>query len=125
MLKEAEGGKPDCILIGTGSELQLCLNAAGTLAVEGIKARVVSLPCWELFAEQDEDYLESVLPAAITTRVACEAAGGFGWERWLGTKGRFIGMHSFGASGPAEKLYEHFGITTAAIAAAARQLLGR
>ena len=124
VLKEAEGGKPDCILIGTGSELQLCLDAAGTLAAEGFKARVVSLPCWELFAEQDEDYRESVLPAAIIVRVACEAACGFGWERWLGTKGRFIGMHSFGASGPADKLYEHFGITAAAIAAAAKQLLG-
>ncbi|MFM1904739.1 MAG: Transketolase [Planctomycetota bacterium] len=125
VLKEADGGKPDCILIGTGSELQLCLDAAATLAADGIKARVVSLPCWELFAEQDEAYRESVLPAAITARVACEAAGGFGWERWLGPQGVFIGMNSFGASGPAGQLYEHFGITAAAVAAAARKTLGR
>jgi transketolase len=125
VLKEAEGGKPDCILIGTGSELQLCLDAAATLAADGIKARVVSLPCWELFAEQDEAYRESVLPAAITARVACEAACGFGWERWLGPQGVFVGMNSFGASGPAGQLYEHFGITASAVAAAARKTLGR
>ena len=125
VLKEAKGGQPDCILIGTGSELQLCLNASDSLAAEGIRARVVSLPCWELFAEQDEAYRESVLPAAITARVACEAACGFGWERWLGREGQFIGMNSFGASGPAGQLYEHFGITAAAVAAAARKALNR
>jgi transketolase len=125
VLAEPAGGSPDCILIGTGSELQLCLDAATTLATEGIRARVVSLPCWELFAEQDEAYRESVLPAAITARVACEAACGFGWERWLGPTGVFVGMSSFGASGPAGKLYEHFGITSAAVAAAARATLGR
>ena len=125
ILKEADGDGPDCILIGTGSELQLCLDAADSLASDGIRARVVSLPCWELFAEQNEAYRESVLPAKITARVACEAACGFGWERWLGTTGQFVGMNSFGASGPAAKLYEHFGITSAAIAAAARTTLGR
>ena len=125
ILKEADGYGTDCILIGTGSELQLCLDAADSLASDGIRARVVSLPCWELFAEQNEAYRESVLPAKITARVACEAACGFGWERWLGTTGQFVGMNSFGASGPAAKLYEHFGITSAAIAAAARTTLGR
>jgi transketolase len=125
ILKEAAGGTPDCILIGTGSELQLCLDAAATLAADGIQARVVSLPCWELFAEQDESYREIVFPTAITARVACEAACGFGWERWLGQKGRFVGMNSFGASGPADKLYQHFGITAAAVVAAARKTLGR
>jgi transketolase len=125
VLKEAVGGQPDCILIGTGSELQLCLDASVSLAGDGIRARVVSLPCWELFAEQDEEYRESVLPAAITARVACEAACGFGWERWLGPKGQFVGMHSFGASGPAGQLYQHFGITAEAVAAAACKTLGR
>ncbi len=125
VLKDANGGKPDCILIGTGSELQLCLDAAAALAADGIKARVVSLPCWELFSEQDAAYRESVLPAAVTARVACEAACGFGWERWLGPQGIFVGMRSFGASGPAGKLYEHFGITADAVAAAARKSLGR
>jgi transketolase len=123
VLQEAEGGKPDCILIGTGSEVQACLEAAATLTAEGIKARVVSLPCWDLFAEQDSAYRESVLPALITARVACEAACGFGWERWLGSQGIFVGMNSFGASAPANKLYEHFGITATGVAAAARQTL--
>ena len=125
ILKEAAGGKPDCILIGTGSELPLCLEAATTLAAEGIKARVVSLPSWDLFAEQDSAYRASVLPASVTARVACEAACGFGWEKWLGDKGIFVGMHSFGASGPAGKLYEHFGITAAAVAAAAKRAIAR
>ena len=123
VLQEAAGGKPDCILIGTGSEVQTCLEAAATLTAEGIKARVVSLPCWDLFAEQDSAYRESVLPALITARVACEAACGFGWERWLGSQGIFVGMNSFGASAPASKLYEHFGITATVVAAAARQTL--
>jgi transketolase len=120
---EAEGGKPDCILIGTGSEVPICLEAAAALATEGIKARVVSLPSWDLFAAQDAAYRERVLPAAVTARVACEAACGFGWERWLGDRGIFVGMNSFGASAPAGQLYEHFGITAAAVAAAARQLV--
>jgi len=103
----------------------ICLDAAVALAADGIKARVVSLPSWDLFAEQDEAYRESVLPAAVTARVACEAACGFGWERWLGPRGVFVGMKSFGASGPFGKLYEHFGITATAVAAAARKLTGR
>ena len=125
VLKEAPGGHPDCILIGTGSEVELCLAAADTLTAEGIKARVVSLPCWDLFAEQDASYRESVLPASVTARVACEAACGFGWERWLGDRGRFIGMEGFGASGPAKQLYAHFGITAEALATAARELIGQ
>ncbi len=125
VLKEAAGGQPDCILIGTGSEVELCLKAAETLAAVGIQARVVSLPCWDLFAEQDASYRESVLPAAVTARVACEAASGFGWERWIGDRGRFIGMEGFGASGPAKQLYAHFGITADAVVAAAQELLGR
>ncbi|RLT16265.1 MAG: transketolase [Planctomycetota bacterium] len=123
VLVDAPGGKPDCILIGTGSEVQLCLDAKAALAATGIHARVVSMPCWDLFEEQDAAYRESVLPASITARVACEAAGGFGWERWIGSRGRFIGMKSFGASAPAPLLYKHFGITADAIAAAATQIL--
>ncbi|MFM8379274.1 MAG: transketolase-like TK C-terminal-containing protein, partial [Planctomycetia bacterium] len=80
---------------------------------------------WDLFAEQDSAYRESVLPAAVTARVACEAASGFGWERWLGDRGIFVGMNSFGASAPAGTLYEHFGITTAAVADAAKRAMGR
>ena len=78
------------------------------------------MPCWDLFEEQDAAYREQVLPAAITARVACEAACGFGWERWLGSRGRFVGMRSFGASGPAPALYKHFGITAEAVAQAAK-----
>ena len=123
VLKEAANGKPDCILIGTGSEVQLCLDAAAKLAGDGVHARVVSMPSWDLFEEQDAAYRESVLPAAVTARVACEAACGFGWERWLGSRGLFVGMKGFGASGPAPKLYEHFGITTDGIVAAAKRSL--
>jgi transketolase len=123
ILKDAPNGKPACILIGTGSELQLCIDAAAKLAAAGVHARVVSMPSWDLFAEQDAAYRESVLPAAITARVACEAACGFGWEKWIGLRGKFIGMNSFGASGPAPALYKHFGITVDAIAEAAQSLL--
>jgi transketolase len=123
VLLDAEGGSPECILIGTGSEVQVCLDAAALLAGEGVRARVVSMPSWDLFAEQDDAYRESVLPSQITARVACEAASDFGWERWLGTRGRFIGMRGFGGSAPAADLYRHFGITPAAVAAAARAAL--
>ena len=123
VLREAAGGRPDCILIGTGSEVQVCLDAAAKLAAAGVQARVVSMPCWDLFEEQDAAYRESVLPAAVTARVACEAACGFGWERWLGSRGRFVGMRGFGASGPAAALYAHFGITADGVAAAARESL--
>lgn len=102
---------PDVILMGTGSEIQYCLEAAETLAQDGIQARVVSMPCWELFDEQTAEYRESVLPAAVTKRVAVEAGIKMGWERYLGTTGQFVGMDSFGASAPAEVLYEKFGIT--------------
>jgi transketolase len=123
VLKDAPDAKPACILIGTGSEVQLCLDAAAKLAEQGVHARVVSMPCWDLFASQDAAYRESVLPAAITARVACEAAGGFGWEKWIGPRGTFVGMTSFGASGPAPALYKHFGITADAVAAAAKALV--
>ncbi|MFM8497112.1 MAG: transketolase-like TK C-terminal-containing protein, partial [Planctomycetia bacterium] len=96
---------------------------AALLRQRGRRPRVVSMPCWDLFAEQDAAYQESVLPAAITARVACEAACGFGWERWIGQRGKFIGMNSFGASGPAPALYKHFGITADAVAAAAKSLV--
>jgi transketolase len=123
VLHDAAGGSPQCILIGTGSEVQLCLEAAEKLAAEGVRARVVSMPSWDLFAEQPQAYRESVLPEAVTARVACEAACGFGWERWIGPRGRFVGMAGFGASGPAPALYKHFGITADAIAAAAKESL--
>ncbi|HZP99061.1 MAG TPA: transketolase [Reyranella sp.] len=109
-------------LIASGSEVQLALGARDLLAKDGIQAAVVSMPSWELFAKQDGAYREQVLGRDGTVRVACEAASGFGWERWLGSKGAFVGMKDFGASGKASDLYKHFGITAEAIAEQARQL---
>jgi transketolase len=109
-------------LIASGSEVQLALGARDLLAKDGITAAVVSMPSWELFAAQDETYHRQVLGDDGTVRVACEAASGFGWERWLGARGAFVGMKSFGASGKAPDLYKHFGITAEAIAEAARRL---
>jgi transketolase len=109
-------------LIATGSELQLALGARDLLAKEGLQAAVVSMPSWELFAKQSDSYRNEVMGGDGTVRVACEAASGFGWERWLGTKGAFVGMTGFGASGKAADLYKHFGITAEAIAAAAKRL---
>jgi transketolase len=112
-------GDPDVILIGTGTELSLALQAAEQLAPD-VKARVVSMPCMDTFDHQDEGYRESVLPPGIKARVAVEAASPFSWYRWVGDCGLVIGMHEFGASGPAPEVYEHFGITAAKVAEAAR-----
>ncbi len=112
-------GTPDAILMGTGSEVQICIDAAEKLTAAGKKVRVVSVPCWELFDDQSAEYRESVLPAAVTNRVACEAGIKMGWEKYIGAEGTFIGMESFGASGPFEELYEKFGITPEAVAKAA------
>ena len=109
-------------LIASGSEVQLALAARDQLAKDGIAAAVVSMPSWELFAQQDDAYRAGVLGPDGTVRVACEAATGFGWERWLGSKGAFVGMKGFGASAKASDLYKHFGITAEAIAAEARRL---
>jgi transketolase len=120
VLADAPGGKPDVILMGTGSELSLCVDAYERLKTEGINARVVSMPSWEIFAEQDAAYKESVLPAAITARVSVEMAATFGWERYVGLKGRMIGMHRFGASAPLKDLLKKFGFTVDAVVAEAR-----
>ena len=108
MLAEAEGAR-QATLIATGSEVAIAMDARAALAAEGIATAVVSLPCWELFAGQDEAYRAQVLGGA--PRIGIEAACGFGWERWLGPDGVFIGMTGFGASAPFEELYRHFGIT--------------
>jgi transketolase len=114
---------PDVILIGTGSEVGIALKAYEALAAEGIRGRVVSMPSWELFERQLAAYKESVLPPAVTARVAVEAGVRNGWERYLGDRGIFIGMSSFGASAPYEVLYKEFGITVEAVIAAARKVL--
>jgi transketolase len=111
VLADAEGGKPQVILIGTGSELSLCVEAYEKLKAEGIKARVVSMPSSEIFDEQDAAYKQSVLPSDVTARVSVEMAATFGWERYTGSKGRNIGMHRFGASAPLKDLLKYFGFT--------------
>ena len=116
---------PDVILIGTGSEVQHCVEAAHLLAADGIGARVVSMPSWELFAAQDVDYRTSVLPPEVTARVAVEAASPFGWERWVGDLGAVVGMERFGASAPAERLFEEFGFTGDNVAEVAKDVLAR
>jgi transketolase len=125
ILWEAEPGRPDVILIGTGSELNIALEAGRKLASEGIKARVVSLPSWELFDSQPLSYRQEVLPSEVKARVAVEAAVKTGWEHYVGLDGVVVGMDSFGASAPAGVLYEKFGITAEHVAAAAKNLLAR
>lgn len=113
-------GKPDVILLATGSELELAAAAADQLAAAGMKPRVVSLPCWEVFEEQGQAYKDSVLPPSITARVGVEAGSSFGWAKYLGFGGKFVGIDSFGASAPANVLYEKFGITVGAVVEAAK-----
>jgi transketolase len=119
VLSEPEGGR-DVTLLATGSEVSLAVEAARLLKDQGIKAAIVSMPCWELFDAQDETYRQSVLGTA--PRVGVEAAVEFGWPKWLGDSGTFVGMRGFGASAPAQELYKHFDITPEAVATAARDL---
>jgi transketolase len=125
VLADADGGKPEVILMGTGTELQHCVAAYEKLKAEGIKARVVSMPCLEIFDQQDAAYKESVLPGAVTARVSIEMAATLGWDRYVGPKGKIIGMHSFGASAPLKDLLPKFGFGPDYVVTAAKQLLGR
>jgi transketolase len=124
VLAEAPGGKPRVILIGTGSEVSLCLDARELLLTTGIVARVVSLPSWDLFERQDETYRASVLPPDVTERVTVEAGSPLGWERYAGPGGVILAMRSFGASAPAGDLARRYGFTAEAVAEAARLVLG-
>ena len=125
VLAEAPGGKPDVILMGSGSEVSLCVEAADKLNASGIKTRVVSMPSWELFEGQDTAYKESVFPATVSARVSVEMASTFGWERYVGLKGKMIGMRSFGASAPLKDLLKKFGIQVDNVVAAAKEVLGK
>jgi transketolase len=125
VVADADGGKPEVILLGTGTELQHCIVAWEKLKAEGIKARVVSMPCWQIFDEQDAAYKESVLPAAVTARVSIEMGATLGWDRYVGPKGTIIGMHSFGASAPLKDLLKKFGFEPENVVAAAKKLLGK
>ncbi len=120
ILREAQGGRPEVILIGTGSELQLAVGAAEALERDGIPSRVVSLPCWELFEAQDAAYRESVLPRDVRRRVAVEAGVTLGWDRWVGDEGAIVGLDHFGASAPAGTIFERFGFSVDRVADVAR-----
>ncbi len=125
ILADDEGGKPQVILMATGSEVYLCVEAYEKLKAEGIRARVVSIPSWDLFDHQDQAYRDQVLPPDITARVAVEQAAILGWTQYVGLKGRVIGMRSFGASAPFKDLQKYFGFTTEAVIQAAKELLGK
>ena len=125
ILSAAGGDSPDVILIGTGSEVQLCMRAQETLIASGVKARVVSMPSWELFDAQDDAYRENVLPKRIKKRVTIEAAASLGWRRWAGDEGAVIGIDRYGASAPGEEIFRHLGITAERVAAEALRLLGK
>jgi transketolase len=111
VMADAEHGEPQVILIGTGSEVQICVEVREQLRREGIGARVVSMPSWELFEQQDEQYRASVLPPHIGARVTVEQGSVLGWDRYAGSSGAIIGMHSFGASAPLKDLLKKFGFT--------------
>ena len=117
--------RPEVLLLATGSEVSLAMEAYNKLSSEGIKARVISMPCWELFEKQSKEYRDSVILPDVKARVGVEAAIELGWHKWIGDKGAFVGMHSFGASGPFKTCYEKFGITTDAVVTAAKKLLGK
>jgi transketolase len=121
VLAENAGARPDVLLLATGSEVSLCVEAFEQLSKEGIRARVISMPSWELFEKQDQAYRDSVLPPAVTARVSVEMATTFGWERYVGISGHSIGMHSFGASAPIKALQKHFGFTVEHVVAAAKE----
>jgi transketolase len=120
------GGTPEVLLLASGSEVSLCVDAYERLQTEGIKARVVSMPSWELFDHQPQEYRDQVLPPSVTARVSVEQASTFGWARFVGTSGEMIGMKTFGASAPLKELQKKFGFTPENIVAAAkRQVAGR
>lgn len=123
ILADPPDGRPQVILMGTGSEVQFCISAFEALAEDGIKARVVSMPSWELFERQDESYRRAVLPPEVTARVAVEQAATIGWDRYIGSRGAMIGMHTFGASAPLKALLGKFGFTPERVAAEAKALI--
>jgi transketolase len=125
ILSEADGGDPELILIGTGSEVVLCMKAQEKLKSYGIRARVVSMPGWNLFEVQDQSYRESILPKAVKKRVTVEAAATLGWHKWAGDEGAIIGIDHYGASAPGEEVMKNFGFTPEHVTAAALRLFGR
>jgi transketolase len=125
VLADPPGGDPEVILIATGSEVSLAVEAHEKLLAEGIRSRVVSMPSWDIFDHQPQEYRDRVLPPTVKARVAVEQASTFGWERYVGRSGHVIGMKTFGASAPLKALQEKFGFEPARVVAAAKELLGR
>jgi transketolase len=118
-----DADKPDVILLASGSEVHLAIEAQKQLSEDGINAKVVSFPCWELFEKQDQNYKDSVLPPNVTARIAIEAGVAQGWEKYTGTEGIFIGMKTFGTSAPAKQAFKKFSITTENIINTAKDLV--
>jgi transketolase len=125
VLADASDARPDVLLLATGSEVSLCIAAYEQLTAEGIKARVVSMPSWELFENETREYRDQVLLPDITARVAVEEAATFGWERYAGREGTIIGLSTFGLSAPTTVVAQHFGFTPAHVIAAAREQISR
>ena len=121
VLADAVRGRPQVLLLASGSEVSLCIAAYEQLMSEGIEARVISMPSWEIFEHQSQDYRDQVIPPAVTARVAVEQASTFGWERYLGLTGLCIGMRTFGASAPLKALQQRFGFTPEHVVAAAKE----
>jgi transketolase len=125
VLADSPGGKPEVILIATGSEVSLAAQAHEQLVAGGVRSRVVSMPSWDVFEREPQDYRDGVLPPAVTARVAIEQASTFGWERYTGSKGARIGMHTFGASAPLKALQQAFGFTVENVVASAKAQVRR
>jgi transketolase len=123
VLADAPGENPELILIASGSEVSIVVEAYERLLQEGIRARVISMPSWDIFEHQTQEYRDSVLPPSLKIRVAVEQASTFGWERYVGEKGRVIGMHTFGASAPLKELQKKFGFEPDQVVAVAKELL--
>jgi transketolase len=123
VLEDAEDGSPDLLLIASGSEVSVAVAARKLLAEEGVPARVVSMPCWERFEEQEAEYREAVLPPSVSARVSVEAGSIFGWERYVGDRGASLGIDRFGASAPAERIFRELGITPEAVRDLAKSVL--
>jgi transketolase len=125
VLADPDDGDPEVILIATGSDVAIAVGAHEKLIADGVRSRVVSLPCWELFERQDEAYRDQVLPPAVKARVSVEEASTLGWDRFVGPEGARIGMHTFGSSAPLKDVQSKFGFTPDKVAETAKEVLAR
>jgi len=123
VLADPADGDPEVIVIATGSEVALAVAAHEKLIADGVRSRVVSLPCWELFDRQDDAYRDSVLPPSVTARVSVEEASTLGWDRWVGPAGAVIGMHTFGSSAPLKDVQTKFGFTPERVVETVKEVL--